>query len=131
MSTTVSEWVIRASFGVAGLIHVLPLAGLLGRHMLERAYGVTLGEGQDLTILMQHRALLFGLLAAACFAAVVVPGWRWPAGFAALVSMLGFVLIAALQAHGLAIAKVMWIDVGAALILSFGLLLHFQSGNSA
>jgi hypothetical protein len=130
MSPTINEWVIRLSFGVTGVIHVLPLAGLLGRHMLERAYGVTLGEGQDLTILMQHRALLFGLLAAACFAAVVAPGWRWPAGIAALVSMVGFVLIAAFQVHGLAIAKVMWIDVGAALLLSFGLLLHYKSGSS-
>lgn len=130
MNPMINEWVIRLSFGVTGLIHTLPLAGLLGRHMLERAYGVTLGEGQDLTILMQHRALLFGLLAAACFAAVVVPGWRWPVGIAALISMVGFVLIAAFQAHGLAIAKVMWIDVGVALLLSFGLLLHYKSGSS-
>ena len=118
------------SFAVTGLIHVLPLAGLFGRPLLERAYGVTLGEGHDLTILMQHRALLFGLLAAACFAAVADPGWRWPVGIAALISMLGFALIAALQAHGLPITKVMRIDVGAALLLSFGLLLHFKSGHS-
>jgi hypothetical protein len=124
------EWGIRLSFAVTGLIHVLPLAGLLGRPVLERAYGVTLGEGHDLTILMQHRALLFGLLATACFAAVVVPGWRWPAGIAALVSMVGFVLIAALQAYGLAIAKVMWIDVGTALLMSVGLVMHFKAGQS-
>lgn len=130
MSPTIQEWVIRLSFAVTGLIHALPLAGVLGRQMLERAYGVTLGEGHDLTILMQHRALLFGLLAAFCFAAVAVPGWRWPAGIAALISMLGFVLIAVSQAHGLAIAKVMWIDVGTALLLSFGLLLHFKSANT-
>ena len=130
MSPIFNEWVIRFSFGVTGLIHVLPLAGLLGRPVLERAYGVALGEGHDLTILMQHRALLFGLLAAACFAAVAIPGWRWPAGIAALLSMVGFVLIAAFQAHGLLIAKVMWIDVGAAVILGFGLLLHFKAGHS-
>ncbi len=130
MNPTISEWVIRLSFAVTGLIHVLPLAGLLGRPLLERAYGVSLGEGHDLTILMQHRALLFGLLATACFAAVALPGWRWPVGIAALISMLGFVLIAALQAHGLPIAKVMWIDVGAALLLSLGLLLQFKSGHS-
>nr|WP_315491537.1 hypothetical protein [uncultured Rhodoferax sp.] len=130
MNPTINEWVIRLSFAVTGLIHVLPLAGLFGRPLLERAYGVSLGEGHDLTILMQHRALLFGLLATACFAAVAFPGWRWPVGIAALISMLGFVLIAALQAHGLPIAKVMWIDVGAALLLSLGLLLQFKSGHS-
>lgn len=130
MNPTINEWGIRFGFGIAGLIHILPLAGLLGRPLLERAYGVTLGEGQDLTILMQHRALLFGLLAAACFTAVVIPGWRWPAGVAALISMLGFVVIAASQAHGLPIAKVMRIDVGAALILGISLLLHFRSGTA-
>jgi hypothetical protein len=123
-----NEWFIRISFGLTGLIHVLPLAGGLGRSMLERAYGVTLGEGQDLTILMQHRALLFGLLAAACFAAVLSPAWRWPVGIAALISMLSFVLFAALQTHSAAIAKVMWIDGGAAVLLSVGLLFHFNAG---
>jgi hypothetical protein len=127
MNASTSEWVIRASFAVSGLIHALPLAGLLGRTLLERAYGIHLGEGHDLTILMQHRALLFGLLAAACFAAVSYLSWRWPVGVAALVSMLGFVLIAAIQPHGLPIAKVMWVDIGAAMLLSMGLMLHFRA----
>lgn len=130
MNSTTSEWVIRASFAATGVIHALPLGGLLGRAMLERAYGIQLGEGHDLTILMQHRALLFGLLSAACFAAVAYPSWRWPVGIAALVSMLGFVLIAAIQPHGLPIAKVMWIDIGAAVLLSIGLLLHFRSATT-
>ncbi len=127
MSTHLTEWMIRTSFVVTGLIHALPLAGLLGRAMLERAYGVNLGEGHDLTILMQHRALLFGLLASACFAAVLLPNWRWPVGIAALISMLGFVLIAATQPHRLPVAKVMWIDVGAAVLLSLGLLVHYKT----
>jgi hypothetical protein len=130
MSPVVNEWVVRMSFSVSGLIHVLPLVGLFSRRFLERAYGIKLGDGHDLAILMQHRALLFGLLAGACFAAVANPSWRGPVGIAALISMLGFVLIAALQAHGPPIAKVMWIDVGAALLLSIGLLLHFKSGHS-
>ena len=130
MSPMINEWLIRFSFAATGLVHVLPLAGLFGRSILERAYGITLGEAHDLTILMQHRALLFGLLAAACFAAVMNPGLRWAVGIAAMISMLGFVLIAVLQTHGLPIAKVMWIDVGAALLMSLGLLLHFKSSYS-
>jgi hypothetical protein len=129
MSTSLSEWIVRLSFAIAGLIHALPLAGLLGRAMLEQAYGVKLGEGHDLTILMQHRALLFGLLAAACFAAAALPHWRWPVGIAALISMLGFVLIASIQPHGLPIAKVMWVDIGAAIFLIIGLLLYAKSSS--
>jgi hypothetical protein len=126
MSTPWTEWLIRAAFAATGAIHLLPLAGLLGRAVLERAYGIQLGEGQDLLILIQHRALLFGLLAAACLVAVGMPSWRLPVGIAALVSMLGFALIAALQTHGTPIAKVMWIDLGASLILSIGLALNIK-----
>jgi hypothetical protein len=126
MNTAWTEWLTRGAFAVTGLIHLLPLAGLLGRATLERAYGVTLGTGQDLVILMQHRALLFGLLACACFAAIGLPQWRVPAGIAALISMLGFALIAATQTHGSAIGNVMWIDIGAAFLLIIGLTLHVK-----
>jgi hypothetical protein len=111
------EWLARLVFGVTALIHLLPLAGILGRSVIERAYGVSLGTGQDLVILMQHRALLFGILAAACVAAVVWPSWRWPVGLVAGVSTLGFVVIAAMQTHNAPIARVMWVDIGAAILL--------------
>lgn len=128
-AASATEWLIRIAFATAGVIHLLPLGGLLGRTLLERAYGIQLGEGQDPVILMQHRALLFGLLAAGCLLAIGIPAWRVPTGIAALISMLGFVLIAAVQPHGAAIARVMWIDVGAALLLALGLLLVVRSGN--
>jgi hypothetical protein len=122
-----TEWLIRGAFAVTGLIHLLPLAGIMGRATLERAYAVKLGEGLDLVILMQHRALLFGLLAAACLLAVGKPGWRLPAGIAALISMLGFVLIAASQPHAAAVARVMWIDVAASVLLALALLMHLKA----
>jgi hypothetical protein len=111
------EWLARLVFGVIALIHLLPLAGILGRSVIERAYGVSLGADQDVVILMQHRALLFGILAAACVGAVVWPSWRWPVGLAAGVSTLGFVVIAAMQAHNAPIARVMWVDIGAVILL--------------
>jgi len=97
---------------------------------LESAYGVRLGEGQDLVILMQHRALVFGLLALLSFAAIAAPNLRLPAGLAALVSTLGFALIAGTQTHGPAIAKVMWIDIGAGLLLAVGLLVHIKTSST-
>jgi hypothetical protein len=122
-----TQWLIRAAFAVTGLIHLLPLAGVLGRATLERAYGIHLGEGQDIVILMQHRALLFGLLAVACLMAVGKQSWRVPAGIAALISMLGFVLITSWQPHGAAVAKVMWIDLAASVLLAVGLLAHIKA----
>ena len=124
MSAAAAEWFVRVAFAVTGLVHVLPLVGVLGRPWLERAYGVTLGPGQDLVVLMQHRALLFALVAAACGMAAVAPQWRVPAGVAALVSMLGFVLLAAWQPHNAAIARVVAVDLAAALLLAAGLSVH-------
>jgi hypothetical protein len=121
MSPSFIEGLMRASFALAGVVHLLPLAGLLGRSALERAYGVDLGKGHDLEILMQHRALLFGILAVACLCAVVRPHWREPVAGAAMVSMLGFVVIAASHPHGIGIARVMWVDVGVSVLLAIAL----------
>lgn len=121
-----TEWLVRFAFAVTGVIHLLPLAGLLGRPLLERAYSIHLGEGQDLVILMQHRALLFGLLATASLVAVGIPSWRMPVGIGMLISMLGFVMISVWQPHGAAVARVMWVDIIASLLLAIGLLLHIK-----
>jgi hypothetical protein len=119
-SALMQEWFTRLAFAIAGTVHLPPVAGLLGKSMLEKAYGVNLGSS-DLVILMQHRALLFGLLAAACWIAVWQAAWRWPAGGMALLSMLGFVVIAYLQPHQTAIARIAWVDLLAAipLLLAF------------
>jgi hypothetical protein len=119
-SIIIQEWFTRFAFAAAGVVHLLPVAGLLGKSMLEKAYGVSLGSS-DLVILMQHRALLFGLISAACWIAVWQAAWRWPAGCTALISMLGFVLIAAMQPHQTAISRIVWIDAIAAVPLLLAL----------
>lgn len=128
MTTPWVEWTIRASFAIAGFVHLMPLTGVLGRSLLERAYGVSLGQGQDLVILMQHRALLFGLLACACLVAVKEPVWRLPVGMAVLVSMVGFIVIAATQPHGPAIARVASIDYGVTALVMVAIALQLKSG---
>jgi hypothetical protein len=120
------EWFTRSVFVVTAGVHALPLAGVLGRKALEKAYGVNF-ESSDLVILLQHRALLFGLLAAASLIAVWQHSWRWPVGIMALVSMLGFVLLAATQAHGVAVARVMWVDVVLAMPMALCLLLQARA----
>jgi hypothetical protein len=55
--------VIKAMLIVAGVIHILPLPGLIGATYLERLYGITFNE-PNLLIMMRHRAILFGLLGA-------------------------------------------------------------------
>ncbi|MGQ0709111.1 MAG: phosphopantetheine adenylyltransferase [Rhodoferax sp.] len=116
MSTWTTDAPDRAVFGALALVHALPAAGVLGRSLLERAYGIDVSQ-PDLLVLLQHRALLFGLLGGACAAAAWNPLWRWPVAWMALASMLGFVALAALHPHSSAIARVAWVDGATTLVL--------------
>lgn len=46
---------------IVGTIHILPLSGVVGGARLASLYGMSFDE-PNLAILMQHRAVLFGLL---------------------------------------------------------------------
>ncbi|MFN9031005.1 MAG: phosphopantetheine adenylyltransferase [Betaproteobacteria bacterium] len=78
---------------IAGVIHLLPLPGVLGAPQLARLYGVTVDD-PSLAILLRHRAVLFGLLGAFLVAAVFKPEWRLLAATLALVSAVAFLVIA-------------------------------------
>jgi hypothetical protein len=78
---------------IAGVIHLLPLPGVLGAPQLARLYGVTVDD-PNLVILLRHRAVLFGLLGAFVVAAVFKPEWRLLAAALALVSAIAFLVIA-------------------------------------
>ena len=53
--------VAAALYALAGLINFLPLIGVLGPRRLESMYGVPMDRA-DLQVLMQHRAVLFGVV---------------------------------------------------------------------
>lgn len=77
---------------VAGIIHLLPLAGVLGGERLNALYGLALDEPNP-QILMRHRAVLFGLLGALLVAAAFVPGLRTLALLGGLISVVSFLLL--------------------------------------
>ena len=52
---------IKAMLVIVGIIHLLPLVGMLGGERLSALYGLRFDE-LNLLILMRHRAVLFGLL---------------------------------------------------------------------
>jgi hypothetical protein len=77
------RYLIPATLIVAGLIHLLPLPGVLGSERLTTLYGLSFSES-NLAILMRHRAVLFGLLGVVLIVAAFRPMLRTLAFLAGL-----------------------------------------------
>jgi hypothetical protein len=126
-STGMQEWILRLIFVLVGLIHLPPLAGLMGQTILEKAYGIKVSS-PSLQILLQHRALLFALLAMACFAAAFYAPWRQPVWIAAMLSAGSFVLLSWLTPeHSQQISKVVMFDIVAVVLLLLAGVIYFNN----
>jgi hypothetical protein len=87
------KWLVPAMLALVALIHLAPLAGVLGVARMEAAYGVEIA-GPDLAVLMRHRAVLFGLLGGFMLVAIFVRALQpWALGIA-LLAAGAFVLLA-------------------------------------
>ncbi len=111
---------------VVGLINFLPVIGFFSTQALESAYSVTLA-GNDLAILMRHRALLFGILGAFILYAAFYPPYQPAAMIMAGASMIGFaLLVLGIGEYNEAVAKVLFIDVIGILALLAAVLLKYR-----
>lgn len=116
------ERLLAAALLAAGVVHLLPVLGVLGGERLHALYGVRV-QSPDLLLLLRHRAVLFGILGAAFIAAAFLPAWRVPAAAAALLSILAFIALALTgEPVNAALQRVMWVDVALCLPLLAGLL---------
>jgi hypothetical protein len=80
---------VSAMLVIAGVIHLLPLPGIMGAERLAQLYGVSLSE-PNVALFMQHRAVLFGLLGLFLILAAFRPALQrlaFAAGFASVVSI--------------------------------------------
>lgn len=110
---------ISVALVVAGVIHVLPLSGALGPKALERLYGVPITDSNTL-VLLQHRAVLFGLLGVGLLIAAFTPAWQAVASVAGLISALSFLVIAlCVGGYNAALQRVVKADVVAIVCLGF------------
>ena len=107
---------------VAGLIHLLPVSGATGAAALTRMYGVEIPD-PNTSILLQHRALLFAVLALLMFGAIAVPSLRVTVLTVALFSTASFIAVALwVGDYNSAIARVVTADVVASILLAAGLI---------
>lgn len=87
------KYLVPVMLVVAGIIHLLPLAGVLSSGRLASLYGVSFDDA-NLEILMRHRAVLFGLLGTFLLYAAFKPACRSFACVGGIISAAAFLWLA-------------------------------------
>jgi hypothetical protein len=114
------RYLISVTLVIAGIIHVLPLSGVLGSARLAALYGITFDE-PNLAILMRHRAVLFGLLGVFMIVAAFKAKYQ-PLAFAAgFISVVSFLWLAwSADGYNAQVSRVVTADVVALVCLVVG-----------
>lgn len=123
------EKVVTGLLVLVGIIHLLPVSGVLGVERLTALYGISLGE-PNIEILMRHRAILFGLLGLFLVYAAFQPSLQPQAIVAALVSVVSFIAIAcSVGGYNEAVGKVVIADIFATIALIVAGAIHVVTRN--
>jgi hypothetical protein len=123
--------VITVLLLVVALINFAPVLGVISVAKLTQFYQTPI-DGNDLAILMRHRAVLFGIVGGFMLCAVFRPELRHWAIAAGFVNMLSFVALAwATGDYGAGIRKVMMIDIAATGLLVVAAGLEFSRRQAA
>ena len=119
--------VVPAVLVLVAIIHLLPLVGVLGTGRLMTLYGVRV-DGPDLSILLRHRAVLFGLLGAGLLLAAARPELHGAGIVAGMVSVVSFLILARLEpGTNERIRRVVAVDVVALVLLVVAAVVHIAS----
>jgi len=118
------RFVVPAVLLLVALIHALPLVGVLGAAKLTQLYGIDV-QDPTLEILLRHRAVLFGLLAAFLAYAAIRPELHRLALVAGFVSVASFLVLAKLSAsYNSELSTVVRADWLALALLAVGAVAH-------
>ncbi len=110
---------------VVAVIHLVPISGFLGVTKLESLYGIPFA-GNELEILMRHRAVLFGILGVFFVYAAFTPALQPLAFLAAFATLASFFYLAfSIGDYNAAIRKIVIGDVVAALCLVVAVVLYY------
>jgi len=123
------EKVVAGLLLLVGIIHLLPVSGVLGVERLSALYGVSLGD-PNLEILMRHRAVLFGLLGLFMVYAAFKPSLQPLAFLSGILSVGSFMAIAwSVGGYNEAIRKIVIADVVALIALCIAGVIYIVSRN--
>ncbi len=121
------RYVVPAALLLVALIHAMPLIGVVSATKLEALYGITVRDS-NLELLLRHRAVLFGLLAAFLAYAAFDPLLHRLALIAALASVIAFLLLAwQIDGYNAAISRVVLADLVALAALIVAAVVHALS----
>ena len=87
------RFIVPAMLLAVGIIHILPLSGVLSAARLFDLYGITFDDS-NLEILMRHRAVLFGLLGIFLISSAFLPNLQLAALITGFVSVVSFLYLA-------------------------------------
>ena len=118
------RYLASAMLIVVGIIHLLPLSGVLGSEQLAALYGLSFNE-PNLAILMRHRAVLFGLIGLLFLFAAFRPSFQTVAFIAGFVSVVSFLWLAwSVGDYNAQVARVFMADIVALACLIIGVTAH-------
>ena len=118
------KYLVSAMLIVVGVIHLIPLSGVLGSDRLALLYGLQFNE-PNLEILMRHRAVLLGLLGAFMVFAAFKPAYQTLAFIGGFISVVSFVYLAwAVGSYNEQVSRVFVADVVALGCLVVGGAVH-------
>jgi hypothetical protein len=125
-----SDKIITVLLLIVAVIHILPISGFFGVARLEALYGVPV-VGNDMEILMRHRAILFGILGVFFAYAAFTPAVQPLAFLAAFVTLASFFYLAfSVGGYNAAIGKIVVADVVAAISLLVAVIMFYTRGTS-
>ena len=87
------RFIVPVMLLAVGIIHILPLSGVLSAARLFDLYGISF-EDPNLEILMRHRAVLFGLLGIFLISSAFLPKLQLAALITGFVSVVSFLYLA-------------------------------------
>ncbi len=119
------RYLISAMLILVGIVHLLPLVGVLSSDRLSTLYGLPFTD-PNLAILMRHRAVLFGLLAVFFIFAAFKPTFQPLAFVTGFISVISFLWLAYSVGHYNAqIARVFTADIIALVCLTIASISYF------
>ena len=106
------------------VIHLIPATGVIGAERLSALYGLSLQES-NISILMRHRAILFGLFGLFFLYAAFRPALQPLAFIAGFTSVVSFVVLSwSVGGYNDAIGKVVMVDLLAFIALLVAVVLY-------